>query len=361
MFPLHGIFRIGALRFAGLGRSYAPALKRTVKTSTVDWKPIRSNTTDLRKAENNARHRIFRGFLLGLMIAMPVVSFFLGCWQVKRLQWKVDLIKKSEFQLAEPPLPDLPANLDPAAISQFEHRRFRCKGHFDYSQEMFLGPRIRNGEVGYLVITPLVRASGGKPILIERGWIRKAMVIPEKRAHGYLSHLAMPQGEITIEAMFRVMPTKSSIHFDHEPGTKLFYVHDVPTMAEQSGSLPIYAQMMFDLSDKPEWKAPDDENAPLFWSSLMGKGPTEPRHAHLPVASAADSTLEWQEFEFNQQGVPVGAVPKVSFTNNHLQYLITWFGVSFASTCLLAYSIYKRKSTGSAEAIQKAKLKHHGV
>lgn len=347
---------MGPLRFLGPVKAHRLSLRRTVKTSTVDWKPMKSTRTNLRKAENNAQHKIFRGVLFGLLLAMPIISFGLGCWQVKRLKWKVNLIKKSEFQLAEPPLEDLPANLDPSAISQFEHRRFRIKGHFDYSQEMFLGPRIRNGEVGYLVITPFVRASGGKPILIERGWITKAMVIPEKRSHGYLSHLAMPQGEITIEAMFRIMPPKASIHLDHEPGTKLFHVHDVPTMAEQSGSLPIYAQMMYSLKDQPDWRGPDEE-APLVWNSLFNKVNTKSKPTHLPT-SDADSTLEWQEFEFYKQGVPIAAIPKVSFTNNHLQYIITWFGVSIASTSLLLYSFYKRKTMGSADQLQKAKLKN---
>lgn len=356
MFPLKLVFRVGTLRFAGLGRpSVSVTPKRTVKTSIVDWKPMNSTKMDLRKAENNAKHRFFRGTLFGLMIAMPIISFALGCWQVKRLQWKVDLIKKAEFQLAEPPLNGLPADLDPNAISQFEFRRFRIKGHFDYSQEMFLGPRIRNGEVGYLVITPFVRASGGKPILIERGWIRKAKVIPETRSHGYLSHLAMPQNEITIEAMFRVMPTKSSIQLDHEPGTKLFYVHDVPTMAEQSGALPIYAQMMYSLRDQPDWTGPDDQPA-KGWS-LFSKPADKKTNSHLPV-SDADSTLEWQELEFNNQGVPIAAVPKVNFTNNHFQYLITWFGVSLASSSLLAYIAYKKKTLGSADKLQKAKLKN---
>ncbi|RKP32395.1 SURF1-domain-containing protein [Metschnikowia bicuspidata] len=345
---------MSTLRFAGLPKPVRAL--RSVRTFTVDWKSMKSATTDLAKAENNTKHKVFRGSLLGLMLVMPVMSFFLGCWQVKRLQWKVDLIKKAEFQLAEPPLPDLPADLDPAAIGHFQFRRFSCRGHFDYSQEIFLGPRIRNGEVGYLVITPFVRAAGGKPILIERGWIRKAMVIPETRAHGYLSHLAFPQGEITIEAMFRIMPRKASIHIDHEPGTKLFYVHDVPAMAEQSGSLPIYAQMIYDLSDHPDWRAPD-EKTPLWWRSLLKKHKGTEKLSDLP-SSTSDSTLEWQEFEFWKQGVPVGVVPKVNFTNNHLQYLITWFGVSFVSTCLLLYSFYKKKTTGSAEALQKAKMQH---
>lgn len=333
-------------------------IRRTVKTSTVDWKPITSNRTNLRKAVNNSQHKFFRGSLLGLLLAMPAISFVLGCWQVKRLKWKVDLIKKCEFQLAEPPMDGLPADLDPEAVTDYQYRRFRVKGRFDYTQEMFLGPRIRNGEVGYLLITPFIREGGGRPILIERGWIRKTMVMPSKRSHGYLAHLAMPQGEITIEAMLRVMPTKASIHLGHEPGTKLFHVHDVPTMAEQSNSLPIYAQMMYSLKDQSDWRGPVDpppQSQSQLWNILFKSSDTTKKIKQRLPSSESDVTLEWQEFEFKNQGVPIAKVPTVSFTNNHLQYLITWFGVSAASTTLLIYSFYKNKANVTPDKIQKLK------
>lgn len=328
---------------------------RNVITPNIDWKPIKTSVTNLAKAENQGKARIFRGVLLSLMIAMPVISFFLGCWQVKRLRWKVDLIKRSEHMLAEPPLEDLPAVLDPTVIKDFEFRRFKVKGHFDYDQEMFLGPRLKNGEVGYLVVTPFNRASGGKPILIERGWIQKDLVVPERRSKGYLSHLALPQGEITIEGMLRVMPTRSGLQYEHEPGSRLFHVPDVEAMAQQSGALPVYAQMMYSLKDQPDWVGPDATVEPekKGWS-LFSKKSSAKQVDHLP-SSDIDSTLEWQEFEFYNQGVPIAAIPKVTFTNNHLQYLVTWFGVSLASSVLLIYTFVKGKGLKGAEKVIQAK------
>lgn len=332
-------------------RGYArlsPVFRRGVKTPTIDWKPIKSSVTNLARAENQAKSLKFRGFIFGLMVTMPVLTFFLGCWQVKRLQWKVDLIAKCEHDLAEPPLEYLPADLDPSVIPEFEYRRFKCKGRFDYSQEMFLGPRLRNGELGYLLVTPFIRKEG-KPILVERGWILKEHVVPDTRSKGYLLHLALPQGEIEIEAMFRVMPKKSYLQYDHEPDTRLFYVPDVESMAKQLGLLPIYAQMMYLLKDKPEWKSGE---TPSRWKSALGLGQ---KTTHLPVSD--DSTLEYQEFEFVKSGVPLAAIPKVAFTNNHLQYLVTWFGVSLASAGLLFWSVLKRKSSLSAEKVLEAKKK----
>ena len=318
------------------------SFKRSVKTSTLDWKPIRTNVGNVSEAANKVKHPGLRRFFFGLMVAMPVISFGLGCWQVKRLNWKVNLISQCEKSLAQEPLDGLPANIDPDVIKDFEYRRFRIKGHFDYSQEMFLGPRMRNGNTGYLVICPFIRKDGGKPILVERGWIRKDKVLPESRDRGYLSYLARPQGEIEIQGFFRVMPKKSSMQFDHEQQVKLFHVPDVEAMAKQSGALPVYCQLTYDLTNHPELKRQKKS-----WMEFLTKKRDQDQ----------DSQFEYQEFEFMNQGVPIGTVPKVNFTNNHLQYLITWFGVSMASTGLLAYNLYKSRRFSSADKILAAKKK----
>ncbi|KAG7663589.1 SHY1 [[Candida] subhashii] len=352
-------------------RNNVTSFKRTVKTSTFDWKPVKAVPGNLATMEQQKKRPILRGVLLGLMIAMPVISFFLGCWQVKRLKWKTDLIAKSENSLAQPPMEELPAILDPDVIPEFEYRRFKCKGHFDYSQEMFLGPRMRDGALGYLVVTPFIRASGGKPILIERGWIHKDKVIPDTRKSGYLSHLAMPQGEIEIEALFRVMPTKSSLQFDHEPGTRMFTFPEVPAMAEQAGTLPIYCQMIYDLRDHPEWRKhePQPEESSKRSTSILGvllhrsekseeqqkQSKEDDDAAFISKLAEEDATLQYQEIEFIKAGVPIAHTPKVKLNNNHMQYLVTWFGVSIASSGLLAYSIWKNRQFSSAEKIIAAK------
>lgn len=344
-------------RFTGLQLT----AKRTVKTPTTDWKPLVSTVTDIKAAEHQSRMPVLRKFFLGLMIAMPVISFFLGCWQVRRLNWKVDLIAKCEDLLSKPPLQELPPNIDPAIIPEFEFRRFKIKGKFDYSQELFLGPRMRNGVVGYLLVTPFIRSAGGDPILVERGWIKKEMVIPENRSKGYLSHLAFPQGEIELDAFFRVMPSRSSLQFEHTDESRLFHIPDVAAMAAQTGSLPIYCQAIYSLRDHPDWKSPDDvkEESKKSWKAWFTSQNNKAHEDGLYLEKNADidQTLAYQEFEFSNQGVPIGAVPKVNFTNNHLQYLVTWFGLSIASTGLLFYTFWKRKQFLSAEKIIEAKRK----
>lgn len=339
--------------------------RRNVKTSTVDWKPIRGLQGDLATLEHQSKTPKLRKFFFALLIAMPVISFGLGCWQVKRLDWKVKLIAKNEKALAAPVIEDVPTNLDPTVIAEeFEYRKFKLKGRFDYQQEMFLGPRIRNGDVGYLVVTPFVRSDGGKPILIERGWIRKEKVIPTTRNTGYLSHLAMPQGEIEIVALFRKMPRKHALHFDHEEGSRLFHTPDVLGMAQLTGSLPIYAQMIYDLLEHPDWKAANEKekashsNSGSGWKHLFSrKKPVDEDTKFITDELEHDSTLNYQEIEFINEGVPLAHTAKVKLSNNHLQYLVTWFGLSFCSAGLLLWMFYKNKNYSSADKIIAAKRK----
>ncbi|KAI3402708.2 SHY1 [Candida oxycetoniae] len=321
---------------------------------------------NLRTIAHQSKTPVFRKVVFGLMVAMPVVAFGLGCWQVQRLKWKTDLIAKCENNLAAPPFEELPETLNVAVINnEFDYRRFKCKGHFNYEQEMFLGPRMKDGAVGYLLVTPFVRSNGGKPILVERGWISKDKVVPSTRSSGYLSYLALPKGEIEIEALFRNMPQKSNLQFDHEPGAKLFNVIDVPAMANQSGSLPVYCQMIYDLSDHLEYLRGDSNNNTSnkfsnLWNSLFpSKLTPEAKDIAFKAqhSNDTDKTLQYQEFEFVKEGVPIAAKPTIKFSNNHLQYLITWFGVSFASTVLLIYSTWKRKQYSSADKILAKKQK----
>ncbi|KAI5951197.1 SHY1 [Candida jiufengensis] len=337
-------------------------ITRSVKTSTIDWKPIKSVPGNLRTISHQKKMPIFRRVILGLMYAMPIITFGLGCWQVHRLNWKNELITKCESNLAAPVIEELPKNLDPNVIGEFEYRRFKCRGKFDYDQEMFLGPRMKDGVLGYLVVTPFIRSDGGKPILIERGWIHKDKVVPSKRNKGYLSHLAFPQGEIEIEALFRCMPPKSYLQFDHEPGAKLFNIPDVPAMAKQSGSLPVYCQMIYDLSDHLDYKTEKlleekgQSTSPSLWNKIFFTTKTKENKKEY-IQDLSDDSMYFQEFEFINQGVPIAAKPTIKFSNNHLQYLITWFGVCIASTGLLIYMSWKTKQFSSADRIIEAKRK----
>lgn len=165
---------------------------------------------------------------------MPLTAFALGTWQIKRLQWKTDLITKFEDRLVKPPLP-LPPSIDPRAIPNFDYRRVFTEGHFRHDQEMLIGPRIRDGANGFLVITPLERENGSK-ILVNRGWIPKQFENQEDRPAG------VPQGLVSVEGLLREPWKKNIFTPENRPELGQFVFPDVAQMANFTGSEPIWIE-----------------------------------------------------------------------------------------------------------------------
>lgn len=326
----------------GFNRRYA-----TYKTDTIDWKPVKSQ----RSLESSKSPRKGNRAVFGLMCLTPVITLYLGYWQLKRLKWKNNLVADCEDRLTYKPLP-LPKSLAPEDVKDFEYRRVVLNGSFDYDNEMFVGPRLMDGEKGYLLVTPFIRSNGAKPILVERGWIAEDKVDIEKRK---LRHLSVPQVPVSITCLLRVVPPKGMFHIDHEYGSKMFRYIDLDVMSSQSGSLPIYAQAIEDLHDHPEWAVSGvrkQESKP-FWK-FWQKEEIHDFHDPKVGESAFDESLEFSPHQFMSAGVPIGKIPKVDYKNNHLQYLVTWWGLSFCSTILL-FMILKSKRITSPLA---DKLKH---
>ena len=204
---------------------------------------------------------------------MPLIAFGLGTWQIFRLEWKTNLIAKFEDRIIKPPLP-LPPRVDPDAIKDFDYRRVFTTGKFRYDQEMLIGPRIRDGVNGYLVVTPLERGDGSK-ILVSRGWITKDLEKQEDRLAG------LPQGLVKVEGLLRAPWIKNFFTPDNRPELGHFVFPDVHQMAEYTGSEPIWIE---------ETMKPD-------------------------LVQAYDRT---------EKGIPIGRPAEVTLRNNHTQYIFTW-------------------------------------
>jgi surfeit locus 1 family protein len=93
------------------------------------------------------------------LVAMPITSFALGTWQVYRLQWKKDLIDKYSNNLRQPAI-ILPKDVGDHTVEALDHRTVLVKGKFRHDQEMLVGPRTRDGVLGYHVLTPIERENG---------------------------------------------------------------------------------------------------------------------------------------------------------------------------------------------------------
>ena len=173
--------------------------------------------------------------LIMAIVLIPITAFALGTWQVFRLRWKTELITKLEDRILKPPLP-LPPQVDPSAIQDFDHRRVYATGSFRHDQEMLIGPRIRDGRNGFLVITPLQRDGDATKVLINRGWI------PKRFARQVDRQGTLPTGTVTVEGLLREPWKKNMFTPDNRPELGEFFFPDVHQMARFSRSDPVWIE-----------------------------------------------------------------------------------------------------------------------
>lgn len=225
---------------------------------------------------------------------IPITAFALGTWQVLRLGWKTDLIARFEDRLIRKPLP-LPPQIDPLAIKDFDYRRVYTTGRLRHDQEMLIGPRIRDGNNGYLVVTPLEREDHASTVLVNRGWIPKKLKNHADRKEG------LPQGYVMVEGLLRE-PWKKNIF---TPANNLergeFYFPDVHQMAKHRGSEPVWIE----------------ETMGTSRLSLV------PLQDYKQLMCITEPDL-LKAYDREAKGIPIGRPAEVNLRNNHTQYIFTW-------------------------------------
>ncbi|KAI1824996.1 SURF1 family-domain-containing protein [Xylaria intraflava] len=242
-----------------------------------------------------------------ILAVIPVTAFLLGTWQVQRLGWKTELVARFEDRIVQPPLP-LPARVDPDAVGDFDFRRVVARGRFRHDREMLVGPRSRDGEDGFMVVTPLERDPGGTDgkgittVLVNRGWISKKLRRQRDRVEG------LPTGEVVVEGLLREPWKKNMFTPDNRPDKGEFYFPDVRQMAELSGSQAVWVEQTME-------------------PGLM------------------------EAIEMRSKGVPIGRPAEVNLRNNHAQYIFTWYGLAVA-TSIMFYMVVKKPPTDLSRRIR---------
>ncbi|KAH6648707.1 surfeit locus protein [Truncatella angustata] len=240
---------------------------------------------------------------LAFLAIIPVTAFLLGTWQVQRLGWKTELIARFEDRIVRSPLP-LPPRVDADAIHDFDFRRVVARGRYRHDREMLIGPRMRDGEDGYMVVTPLEREGGeGATVLVNRGWISKKHRAQNSRGPG-----ALPQGEVVVEGLLREPWKKNMFTPDNRPDIGEFYFPDVKQMAELTGSQPVWVEATME----PDWS---------------------------------------QTLEMETRGIPIGRAAEVNLRNNHAQYIFTWYGLAVA-TSIMFYMVVKKPPTDISRRVR---------
>lgn len=188
-------------------------------------------------------------------------------WQIERLAWKRDLIARVDARIhAAPIAPTWRAVTDSDA-----YRRVRVTGTFDHAAETLVKAVTEQGD-GFWVMTPLRAAQG--VVLVNRGFVLGDRRIPTSRPAGQIA------GPVTVTGLLRITEPGGAFLRSNDPGAGRWYSRDVAAIAR-----------------------------------------THRLEAVAPFFIDADATP-------NPGGYPVGGLTVVRFSDNHLVYALTWFGLA---------------------------------
>jgi surfeit locus 1 family protein len=238
--------------------------------------------------------KIFTAFCLSWAIFFA----YLGAWQVERMHWKEQLIAQTEKHKDENP--------EEFKIDEYDTKRDLFKkiflnGKFLHENEILLSAKYFSSErdkneLGYHVITPFITTEG-VIVFINRGWVPEAYKTRESRPDSlYEGNI-----ETTIEGVMR----------------------------ENQGHAP--------------WYLPQNDRKKniWFWIDLpemitMLKDTTELQNIKQVLIQQTNLTTK------NNFMYPIPVDANITFYNQHLTYVITWFTLSAVIVIMLL--LYLRKS-----------------
>lgn len=236
-------------------------------------------------------------FLKWFLLLIPATTFGLGTWQVKRRQWKMELINElTRLTTAEP----VPLPIDPNELKELEYRRVRVRGRYDHSKELYVLPRSpvdpekeareagrlsSSGETGANVITPFYCTDLGITILVNRGYVPRQKIRPETRQKGQV------EDEMEVVGVVRLTEVRKPFVPNNDVERNRWHYRDLEAMSSTTGAEPIFIDADF------------------------------------------SSTIP---------GGPIGGQTRVTLRNEHMQYIVTWYGLC-AATSYMWYAKFIKK------------------
>lgn len=204
----------------------------------------------------------------------------LGTWQLERLAWKRELIAQIEQELAKD------AEQTPIAPEDFKQtsgfKRGTIEGVFDHDKEVMVQGRLREGKLGYDIITPFRPVGTLGYVLVNRGWM------PIERERKPQDVIVWPEGKIKLEGMLRLSPE-----------TNMF--------------------------------TPKNVSAKKVWFTM-----TPDIAADLHGIVVMGPLILYAEGEAKPGIYPAPHEARISFSNNHLQYAIFWYVMAGAMVVVYA-------------------------
>ncbi|NUO86643.1 MAG: SURF1 family protein [Cupriavidus sp.] len=258
--------------------------------STDDRAPVENaRTANATKGALESRRPLSPVWLtaLALLAAAAIAGLVsLGNWQVERRAWKLGLIAQvAERVHAAPVAPPAPAQWAGLTKANAEYRRVRASGTFlDERQTLVQAVTEQGG--GYWVMTPL-RLADGSTVLVNRGFV----------AEPYRARVAPAgSGPSEVVGLLRMSEPGTGLLRHNDAARDQWFSRDVAAIAARRGLAT-------------------DRVAPYFIDA-----------AAVPPPAGADPKA-W----------PVGGLTVTTFTNNHLGYALTWYGLALMVAAAAAY------------------------
>lgn len=246
----------------------------------------------------------FPWLLISLFIVAFAVLISLGTWQLQRLDWKQDLISRVEARPNQPLVPaPAPDKVTPEVLAELEYRQVSVAGVFNHAGERHLyfpltEPRGPLSGPGVMVFTPIETVDGWR-VLVNRGFAPDANIDPTTRADGQL------EGQIQITGLLRQFEPRNAL---------------TPTSSEAL----VFARDKKDLTG----------------------------HLSTQGGAIADYYIDATANMTPPGGLPQAGETRIRFANNHLQYVITWYGLAAA---LAGVAIAWWRSQSNAKTGSKSK------
>ncbi|XP_003965342.2 surfeit locus protein 1 [Takifugu rubripes] len=263
-------------------------IRRTLLSRVTGFKRTEGKLITFgRQSSSTAAEKGEDSFLKWFLLLIPATTFGLGTWQVKRRQWKMELIDGlTKLTTAEP----IPLPIDPAEFSSLEYRRVKMRGKYDHSKELYILPRSpvdpekeareagrlsSSGETGANVITPFHVTDLGITILVNRGYVPKKKIRPETRMKGQV------EGEMEVVGVVRLTETRKPFVPNNDVERNHWHYRDLEAMCQVTGAEPIFVDA---------------------------------------------------DFSSTVPGGPIGGQTRVTLRNEHMQYIVTWYGLCAATS-----------------------------
>jgi surfeit locus 1 family protein len=226
------------------------------------------------------------------LVALAVL-IGLGTWQLQRKAWKEDLIAQIETRAFGEPGAILPETDWPTwRADQDEFRKVRVNGTFLHEFEapvygLARGERQGAPIQGYYLLTPLKLATGAI-VVVNRGFVPTELRDPARRPE------SQPGGEVTIIGLVRAPEVRNPFTPSDEPARNQWFARDPQAMAA-AHKLERVAPFLIDADASP-----------------------------------------------NPGGWPRGGQTPLTLPNNHLQYVITWYGLALTLVGVFAAFAWRR-------------------